>query len=59
MAEWAAKKLQVKFYVETCVEEAYKRNWDDVGKLMWIFLPPALLLMFGSVVGWIIQGFRP
>ena len=39
--------------------EREEKNWDDVGKLMWMLLPPALLLMFGSVVAWTIQGFRP
>jgi hypothetical protein len=38
---------------------AYEKNWDDVGKLTWMFLPPVLLLIFGSVVDWTIQGFRP
>ena len=38
---------------------AYERNWEDFGKLMWMFLPPVLILIFGSAVAWTIQGFDP
>ena len=37
----------------------YERNWNDVGRAIWVFLPPALILIFGVVVAWTIQGFRP
>jgi hypothetical protein len=59
MAKRTAEELPTfKYDLEACVRWAHKRNWDDVGKVM-IFLPPVLILMFGSVVGWTIQGFRP
>ena len=60
MAEWAAKELPTYPYdLEACVRTAYERNWEDFGKLMWMFLPPVLILIFGSAVAWTIQGFRP
>jgi hypothetical protein len=40
--------------VEARVETAHKQNWDDVSKLMFMFLPPALILMFGSAIAWTI-----
>ena len=59
MAEWAAKELPTYPYdLEACVRTAYERNWEDFGKLMWMFLPPGLILIFGSAVARTIQGFR-
>jgi hypothetical protein len=45
--------------VEECVEGAHMRNWRDARKVMWALLPPVLMLMFGGVIAWNIQGFRP
>jgi hypothetical protein len=58
--------------VEKCVEAAHKREQfsANVDKLMWVFLPPVLILIVSvlilsvawvvtTVVAWIIRGFRP
>jgi hypothetical protein len=54
-----AAKTNPHIVIEACVEEAHRKNWRDVSKVIWVLLPPALILMFGGVVGWTIQGFRP
>jgi hypothetical protein len=54
-----AAKTNPQLVIEACVEEAHKKNWRDANKVMWVLLPPVLILLFGSVVGWAIQGFRP
>jgi hypothetical protein len=60
MAKWTAEELPTfKYDLEACVEAAYEKNWDDVGKVTLMFLPPVLILMFGNAVAWTIQGFRP
>ena len=61
-------KTYPSYDVEACVRAAV---WDNAnGKLTWMFLPPVLILIvacliaivtwvFGSVLAWIIRGFRP
>jgi len=52
-------KREPRVDVEACVENAHTQNWRDASKVMWVLLPPVLILMFGIIAGWIIQGFRP
>jgi hypothetical protein len=36
-----------------------RRAEEQEPKVMWVLLPPVLMLIFGSAVAWTIQGFRP
>ena len=54
-----AAKAEPRVNVEACVENAHKQNWRNASEVMWVLLPPALILIFGVVVAWTIQGFRP
>ena len=42
-------KANPSYDVEACVRREYERNWNDVGRAIWVFLPPALILFFGVV----------
>jgi hypothetical protein len=54
-----AAKTEPLVNVEACVERAHMENWRDARRVMWALLPPVLMLMFGGVIAWTIQGFRP
>ena len=58
-----AEKGQMAASASQACEEAIGKLIDRLlgvlpGKLMWVLLPPVLILMFGSAVAWTIQGFR-
>jgi hypothetical protein len=58
-----AEKGQMAASASQACEEAIGKLMIDCfgvlpGKLMWVLLPPVLILMFGSAVAWTIQGFR-
>jgi hypothetical protein len=54
--EEAAKK-EPRVVIGTCVEYAHAQNWRDAEKVIWVVVPPILLLIFGVSVSWIRRGF--
>ena len=45
--------------VQTCYERIEQRAaWQRTERLIWVFLPPVLLLPFAGGIVWIIRGFR-
>ena len=53
-----AAKRESRVNVEACVERAHMENWRDARRVMWGLLPPLLILVLGTAVTWIIQGFQ-
>ena len=55
----ARAKQDRRINVQTCYERIEQRAvWQRTERLIWIFLPPILLLPFAAGIVWIIRGFR-
>ena len=55
----AAKEREAKIDLPQCIENARIQNWRDKERLAWTVAPPALLLVLGLLISWMISGFRP